>query len=296
MADEMPAGHRSEEGDGVLAAISALNAGESQVAHAVRLARVVRSTEEEATERVELLRRVLAIDSRVARQTGLDVASDPEIEVRSAALGVLASTTGSEDDLARLLSLAADSRQPEHRALLQVAIDAIENPDPHESIALLLRLVDVQPAGRTVNLETLVPLQMHRSQLIRWVSKAWTRAADHKQPARFLDAALVVGGLVVDQVVLRASSRSGDVGVEPREIEQITYSLRDRPSAIQLAGRPALLGLFPWFAALAELDTMARVGAAVRRPRMSLLGASDIAGATAALQPLVDGWLTVMQD
>src|SRR5690606_20566005 len=122
------------------------------------------------------------------RQVALDVADDDEEEIRAAACGVLASTSGSEDDLTRLLSLLADERLGSVADALQTAIETVETPDPAESISLLLRLVDLAADDLETSIDVLVPSPMHWAQLLRWINKAWCRAADHRQSHRFGDA------------------------------------------------------------------------------------------------------------
>lgn len=291
MNRELPRGQHPHGGgtdDGVQAAISALSGDEPHIAHAVRLAAVIRSADTDTTERLQLLHRVLTLDQRAARQVALDIADDPQHEVRAAACGVLASTLGSEDDLPRLLSLVADERLSGQAEALQIAIDAVQAPDPAESIALLLRLVDLGDDCEGISIELLVPAPMHRSQLLRWINKAWSRAADHRQSQRFLDAARVVGGIVIDQTVLGGAAAGEPLGLSATELDQIAHGLRDRPTPLQLVDRRAIRVRYPWIDAYAELGVR---GSAARPPRMSVLGARDIATATATLRLLVQGWL-----
>lgn len=293
--EQRSAGGGAGGDDGVRAAISALSEDEPRVAHAVRLAAVITSPDTDRAERLELLRRVLTLDPRVARQVALDIADDEDEGVRVVACGVLASTIGSEDDLPRLLSLAADDRLSGQHEALQIATEAVRNPDPVESVALLLRLVDVPPEGLDTSIDALVPAVMHQAQLVRWINKAWSRAADHRQPQRFLDAARVLGGIAVDQTLLGCAAQGLELGLTASEIDQITHGLRDRPTALQLADRPEVRSRYPWIDAYAELAAVGGSGFAGRSPQMSVLGARDIASGTASLKLLVRGWLVAMQ-
>ena len=261
------------------------------MAHAVRLAAVVRDQAAGVTERLGLFHRVLALEPRVARQVALDVADDRREEVRVAACGVLASTSGSEDDLARLLSLAADERMSGQRQALQWAADAVRTPDPEESVGLLWRLVEVGDDAPRLSLEALVPAQKHRPQLLRWINKAWCRAADHRRSQRFLEAALVLGGIMVDQTVLLAGAGGLEIGVSGPELGQVDHGLRERPTPLQLATREAVRDRYPWMGAYADLAAVLRDASAGRSPRMPVLGARDIANASADLRALASGWL-----
>jgi hypothetical protein len=278
----------------VEAAFSALSTGESSIEHAVRLAGVVRQRDTEPAECVALLRRALTLDPRPARQAALEVANHIDERVRAAASGVLASTSGSEDDLPRLLSLVADESLLAHRATLQAAADAVGSPDPEESMMRLLGLVGLPAQRHRVDFATLVPDVRHRTQLIRWMNKAWSRAADLRRPGRYVEAVGSLAAVIVDQSVLHLAT-GYDVGLSDAQLAAIAQGLRERLPAGELISLPLVAERLPWLAAYGELDLANASRGGSTRPMMAVLGKRDVSEATRGLAVLVRGWVLLMQ-
>jgi len=245
-----PAGLPAAAEPSVEQAIRALSEGESDLSRARRVARMVVDAGLPDDSRVELLNRLMRIEPRVARQVSLQLGSTAPRALRQAAGGVLSVTSGSEDDLPALLSLAAHEEDQEIRRSLELAVEGLRSPSITDAVAVFAKLVGRDADAARLDPDRLVPRREDRYLFARWVHKTWSRAAA-ADPARYVAAVLALCDVMIDQLVLALGPQPGVV--EAAEIDRIRHRLTGRPTTRELVDRAVLRARHPWLARVAQL-------------------------------------------
>jgi hypothetical protein len=257
----------------------------------LRLASAAAAPSTPELDRLTFLKSAFAAEPEVARRFALDLAEDGSYPVRLTCAEIILASRGSEDDLPRLLSVAARESDPTIRELLRDSIDALNTRDPSDSLGRLLALLDVPPA--LSDLHELISDPSLRQRFLRWADKVVSRAAEASGHAALISACAELASIVLDAAVVNAADHDREPRLDPETVAAVRDSLAGRPAPAQLAADPAVAAAFPWSSTVALLAELAADRS--HEPPFATTDA-DRSGALRTLAEVTSGWLTSAQE
>lgn len=278
----------------VESAMEALSHDEPDLVRARRIATMISDVSLRVEDRIALLGRLLRIEPRIARATGLRLAADAPDALRQAIGGVLSVTQGSEDDLPVLLSLAANEPMAEIRRNFQAAIETLNTVNIGDSLAVLSKLLNRPLTAHRLDAALLLPQAENHYMFCRWVNKAWCRAVD-RDVARYAVAVLSLVEIMIDQLVVAAGFTVVGDSLSAGEIDAIRYQLAGRPSHMRLATTRDLIVRWPWLERYRELcERYGHLRSPGTKPLRQAMGTLDAERITEALAFIGEEWIAAM--
>lgn len=283
----------------VVAADEAVNHGEDNLArlrerYGTSLADRAQHLDLPTDERVaslELAATTAPSRARDAAFSVLEQSTTPTL--RRTAAGVLASTNGTVDEVARIQEIHDSEKRTDLRELLQTALHNVHSRDLTEAVAGLLSMLGLPPVNDP---RVLVPYPSHENSFVDRVDKVRAASTNRSNPSGYGTQANVLADLLVDLAILAAHDAGTKKVANETEIGQIRANAKVRPDSGDLINRANLHAIFPWLGQCQALrDYRDAHFAPVDTLEPHRVTPDDSGAIASILQRLVAGWCETMR-